>query len=377
MGVPRGFDLRLYSVQKTLALLSEQRVPLYVILVGDIPKQGVVSGDREQSPGVILDMVRAANGTQASPLAQSLASFFRDDGVLLKKFVFRVAPHEGLKHIEPVVKRIVAPSRPTVEFKFLSALVLPLGLFLFLLLGILVRSFPGPGDVEILELGTGVPIHVAADKLHRVPGGWGTTGLSLQPDARGAVATLTYQVPPLDLTGIGIDVDSADETTRKLVPLGLDELTKTLEQLGHSENKDEKIYALNLDYVARNFDPAEAEKLLLVPAAERRKLSAVDFVRAKAHLASNAELRRKLTDARVAIVGYGKDAERKELQPGSLVRIGPYGFVVRDVAPGGRRDVRVVLYYDRIPSLLGLKNWLPDALQRVVRFRRSSQRLVS
>jgi hypothetical protein len=378
MGVPRGYDLRVYSVQKTLSLLRDLRVPLYVVLVGDIPRDGVVAGDREQSPGVILQMVQAANGTQASPLAQTLSSFFKDDGLLLKKFVFRVAPHEGLKKIEPVVRRIVAPSRPTVEIKFLSALVLPLALFILLLLGILVRSFPGPGDVEIVEMTTGLAVHVAADKLHRLDdGGWGTTGLSLLGDARGAVATLTYQVPPLDLSGIGLDTDALDEVTRKLVPLGIDDLKKTLEQFAEGGTKEEKIYALNLDYVAKNFDPAEAEKLFAVPAAERRKVLALDFVRAKAHLSSNAELRRKLTDARVHFVGYGKDAERKDLHTGSLVRIGPYGFVVKDIARGGRKDVRVILYYDRIPSLLGLKNWLPDALQQVVRFRRGSQRMVT
>ena len=76
-------------------------------------------------------------------------------------------------------------------------------------------------------------------------------------------------------------------------------------------------------------------------------------------------------------VSYGKDAERKDLAPGGRVRIGHYGFVVKDVAPGGRKDVRLVLYYDRVPSLLGLKTLLPDAFQRVFRFRRSSERVVS
>jgi hypothetical protein len=47
------------------------------------------------------------------------------------------------------------------------------------------------------------------------------------------------------------------------------------------------------------------------------------------------------------------------------------------VGRGGRRDARVVLYYDRIPSLFGLKTWLPDFLQRAFRLRRSSQRVVS
>jgi hypothetical protein len=44
---------------------------------------------------------------------------------------------------------------------------------------------------------------------------------------------------------------------------------------------------------------------------------------------------------------------------------------------GGRKDVRLVLYYDGVPSLLGLKTVLPDAFQKVFRIRRSSQRLVA
>lgn len=378
MGVPRGEDLRAYSIQKTLALLRELKVPLYVILVGDIPKGDVAPGNREQSPALILEMVREANGASASPLAQTLSSFFKDDGLLLKKFVYRIAPHEGLKKVEPAVRRIVAPSRPAVELKFLSGLILPLALFILLLLGILVRSFPGPGDVETIEMATHTPVHVAADKLHRLEGGgWGTTGLTLLADARGAAATLTYQVPPLDLSGIGIDADGLDELTKGLLPLSIDELRQALEAFSDGGSKDEKIYALNLDYVAKNFDVAEAERILTTRAADRRKLTGLDFVRAKAHLISNADLRRKLTDPRLQLVGYGKSAERKDLQVGTLVRIGPYGFVVKEVARGGRKDVRVVLYYDRIPSLLGLKNWLPDGLQRLVRFRRSSQRVVS
>jgi hypothetical protein len=378
MGVPKGTDLKAHVTHRILALLEEMKIPLYVILVGEIPKEGVVPGDKEQSPELVIQMVRAANGAKASKLAQSLSSFFQDDGVLLKKFVFRVAPQEGLKKVEPVVRRIIAPSKPGVEFQFLSYLVLPLCLILALLLGILVRSFPGPGDVEIVEMAKGVPVHIAADKLHKLnDGGWGPTGLSLVNDLKAASATLTYQTPPTELTGVGLDTESLDTQTLHLLPLGLEDLRRALEEYSDGGSKEEKIYALNLDYMAKNFDAREAERILSMPTPERRRVPALDFLRAKAHLLTNEPLRRKLTDARVQLVGYGKGGERKELAPGTLARIGRYGFIVKDVTRGGRKDVRLVLYYDRVPSLLGLKTFLPDAFQRMFRFRRSSQRVVS
>jgi hypothetical protein len=79
----------------------------------------------------------------------------------------------------------------------------------------------------------------------------------------------------------------------------------------------------------------------------------------------------------VQLVSYGRAAERKELAAAVALNIGRYGFLVRDVAKGGRKDVKLVLYYDRVPSLLSLKNLLPDSFQQIFRLRRSSQRVVS
>jgi hypothetical protein len=376
-GVAEGVDIRVHSSRRTLNLIREMGIPLYVILVGKAPLEGGARNP-EQAPGLVLDMVQAANGAKASPLAQTLASFFSDDGMLLKKFVYRVPPTEGLKKIEPIVARVTAPSQATVEVQFLSVLVLPLGLFVVLLLGVLVRSYPGPGDVEIVELSRDQPVHLSVDRLHKLEsGGWADTGLGLVSDAKEAAATLTYQASTLDLTGKGLDTDGMDPVTVKLLPLPLDELKRALEQLSEHGTKDEKIYILNLDYVAKNFDSQEAERLLTVPVGERRRISALDFLRAKVHLLSNEALRKSLTEPRAQFSGYGRDAERKELKAGSQVRIGPYGYVVQDVTRGGRKDARIVLHYDRVPSLLGLKTWLPDRFQQLFRFRRSSHRLVS
>lgn len=375
--LPPGTDLKTHVTNKLLAELPKLGSPLYVILVGDMPADAVSTGGGEQAPPLILQMVQAANGRAASPAAQRLTAFFKDDGVLVRKFIFRVEPEQGLKQVEPVIRRIVAPPRARVEVQLLSALLLPMVLFLCLLLGILVRSFPGPGDVEVVELGEGLPVHLGVDRMHKTRDGWAPTGLSLLSDAKEAAGTLTWQRPSIDLSGVGLATDGIDALTQQLLPLGLEELRRRLESLSDNGTKEEKIYALNLDYMAKNFDAGQAEKVLTAPLAERRRVPVLDFLRAKAHLLFNDDLRRKLTEPRTQYVGYGKDAERKELKTGGQVRVGRYGFRVQEIAPGGRKDVKVVLNYDRVPSLLGLKSWLPGFFQRAFRLRRSRQRLVT
>jgi hypothetical protein len=378
LNLAAGDDLRRQTAQRTVDLVREMKVPLYVILVGEPPRDGTDMGDREQAPPLVLDLVRAANGAEAGRLSQTLASFFQDNGLLVKKFVFRVRPEEGLKKVEPAVRRIVTPPRATVELRVLGYLIVPSLLFLLLGLGILVRSFPGPGDLEVVEMATGEPVHVAVDRLHRLDdAGWGSRGLSLVGNAKDAGATFVYQAPPLELTGVGLDSGSADALTAELLPLGLEELRRALHRYTTEGSKDEKIHALNLEYIAQNLEAEQAEKVLLTPVPERRRLAPADFLRAKVHLLGNEALRRKLTDPRVYMTTYGKDAEKRELAPGGPARVGPYVFVVKDVSRGGRKDARLVLYYDRIPSLFGLKTWLPDVVQRVFRLRRSSQRVVS
>jgi hypothetical protein len=374
-GVPEGWDARRESVRRSVELLGEMRIPLYVVLVGD-PPGDARDRDPEQSPGFVLDMVRAANGRRAAPLAQTIASFFADDGLLLRKFVYRVAPQEGLRKIAPVVRRIAAPPRPGIELGILSYFVLPLVLILLALLGLLVRSFPGPGDVEVVELALNQPVHVAADRVHRSSDGtWSDQGLSLAADARTAAGTFTLQLAGLDLGGAGLESAELDPRDAALLPLSLDEVRRTLEAATDSGSREEKIHALNLDYAARSLQPADVARIV-GPASHRTRVPAIDFVRAKVRLSVDEPLRRQLLEPRVQAVTYGKAAARIELSPGGRLRLGRYGFVVRDVERGGRKDARLLLCYDRVPSLLGLKTILPGWLQRAFRFRRSGQRLV-
>ena len=371
--VDAGEDLASYSIRQTVALLKEMRVPLYVILVGDPGGDGV--GRVEQSPGFVLEMVQAANGAAAAPLAQTLASFLADDGLLLRKFVYRVRPDEGLEKLEPTVRRIASTPRPAVELGIFFYFLLPLLLILVGLLGLLVHSFPGPGDAEVIELGAGRPVHLTADRLHRTrEGAWSGQGLSLVADPREALASFTLRGGDVDLEGGGLDTSGLDPADAALLPLGLDEMREYLERATDSGTREEKIHALNLDYMAKSMSPEEAERILVRPPSERAQTAALDFVRAKTHMAFSDTLRERLLTPRVNLATYGRDAERREIRAGDSLRIGRYGFVARELAPGGRRDYRLVLYYDRVPSLLGLKTILPDRFQRLFRFRRSRQR---
>jgi hypothetical protein len=375
--LPRGWDARSHSMRETVSLVRDMAIPLYVVLVGD-PRGEVAGADREQSPGFVLDLVKAANGAAAAPLAQTMASFFQDDGLLLRKFVYRVTPREGLAKIEPVVKRIAAPPRAGIELRIFGYFVLPLLVILVALLGLLVHSFPGPGDQELLELARDQPVHVAVDRIHRSPdGSWSAQGLSLAADARGAAATFTLLGGDVDLAGAGLDTRGLDPRDAALLPKDLDETRRALEAATDSGTREDKIHALNLDYSARGLDPREAERILTRPAAERARVSAVDFVRAKVHLAFDEALRKRLLEPRVQVLVYGKDAARRELQVGTPLRLGQYGFVVRGIDRGGRKDARLTLHYDRVPSLFGLKTLLPDVFQRAFRFRRTRQRAVS
>jgi hypothetical protein len=375
--VPPGWDVRSHSMRKTVELVREMKTPLYVMLIGE-PAGEVAGRDREQSHGFVLDLVQAANGAAAAPLAQTVAAFFQDDGVLLRKFVYRVAPDEGLTKIEPVVKRITARPRAGIEFKIFGYFVLPLLLILVALLGLLVRSFPGPGDLEVVELPVDKPVHVAADRIHRSPdGSWSAQGLSLVEDPRNAAASFTLQTREPDLLGVGLDTSGLDARDAALLSLELDGVRRAIEAATDSGSREDKIHALNLDYAARGLESHEAERLLLTPTAERARIPALDFVRAKVHLAFNEALRKRLVEPRVQAVTYGKDATRQELGPGSRLRVGRYGLAVRELARGGRKDFRLVLHYERVPSLLGLKTILPGVFQRAFRFRRSRQRVVS
>ena len=375
--VPPGWDVRSHSMRKTVELVREMQVPLYVMLIGD-PAGEVAGRDREQSPGFVLDLVQAANGAAAAPLAQTVAAFFQDDGVLLRKFVYRVAPDEGLAKIEPVVRRITAPPRAGIEFKIFGYFVLP------------AAADPG---------GAAGPAGAVVPRPRR-PGGRRAGGR--QAGARGhgqdPPGARRHLVGPGALAGGGPahgrgDIHAPGPRARPQRSRPRHERARPARRGAAARGPRRGAPGARGRHRlrhARGQDPRAEPRLrgprsrlarggaaaAVVP-AERARIPALDFVRAKTHLALAEGLRQRLLEPRVQLVSYGKDATRQELAQGASLRIGRYGFVLRELGRGGRKDFRLVLYYDRVPSLLGLKTILPDVFQRAFRFRRSRQRVVS
>jgi len=363
--VPPGADLRSVAGDRTIELLGQIRQPLYVILIG-----------QQVDLGLIQRMVVAANGEMAaSAYAQGIADFFADDGMLLRRFIFRVEEHQGLEEIQPMMTRIATPASPKVELGIASSLLIAV----VMLVGVGVRSFPGAGDREVVELRTGEAVQVAVDRLRRLSSdvpAWSWKGLSLVESSKGAVVMFTAQEDSVALPPRGFALEGLDATSSALIVLPLPALREKLETLAREGNKDEQIYALNLEYVSKDMEEPRVERLLTSSSTERKKFSANDFLRAKVHLLHNEKLNKKLTGACVLCKVYGLKAQEQELRPGSKIQLGRYEFRVDELTKGGRKDFRLGLSYERVPSPLFLKRLVPGAVQRGLRLRRSHERVV-
>lgn len=363
--VPPDADLKIVAGDRTIALLEQIRQPLYVILIG-----------QELDLALIQRMVVAANGEMAaSEYAQGIAEFFADDGLLLRRFIFRIEEDEGLEEIAPIVTRIATPATPKVELGIAGSLLIAVAM----LVGVGVRSFPGAGDREVVELRSGEAVQIAVDRLRRLSSdvpAWSWKGLSLVESSKNAVAMLTAQEDSVKLPPTGFDLEGLDATARALVGLSLPALRERLDRLAQDGNKDEQIYTLNLEYVSKDMEEPRVERLITSSPAERKKLSVNDFLRAKVHLLHNEKLANKLTGACVVCKIYGLKAQEQELRPGSRIQLGRYEFRVDELTRGGRKDFRLGLSYERVPSPLFLKRVVPGVVQRALRLRRSHERVV-
>jgi hypothetical protein len=364
--VPPKAELRKLASERTLKLLDDMGLPLYVVLVGDLV--GSV---------FVRDMVQAANGRLlGSRYAQGVSEFFEDDGVLVRRFIYHLKPRAGLEQIAPVVYRITQAASYRVELSLATSLFLVIAM----LVGVAVRSFPGAGDQEILELRVDRPVHIAVDRLRRISSdvpSWSWRGLAIADDSRQADATFKLNLGSPELPPEGFDLTHLERIPKQLIHLPLPDLRHRMDELLKSGNKEDMIEALNLDYVAPDFEPAKAERLLTATLSERRKMDPMEFLRAKIHLLHNEALYDKITGPRVECMLYGSGAERRELRTGDRFDLGRYTFRMNGFTAGGRKDYRITLCYERAPSAFWLKKIVPGFIQRILRFRRTHERIIA
>jgi hypothetical protein len=363
--VPEGADLKSYVGFKTLEFLGQMRTPLYVMEIGT-----------EVSSDFIEEMVQVANGPLAgNRYAQRVSEFLQDDGVVLRRFIYRIEPGTGLENIEPIVRRIAAPPSYRTELIIAATLLFLTGV----LVSVGVRSFPGTGDQEVVELRAGQPVHLVVDQMR--PEAIASTdtswlGLSLVESATQAAASLNLIGVNESIPPDGFDLKNLSRVSKELIRSTLPELRSRLEELTTQGDKEEKLEALNYEYAGSGFEASRAEQLLGSSVKERRRIDPKEFLHAKIHLLYNPLLYNQFTVPTVRCNIYGTKARKRELRAGSSVNLGRYTFRVDALAQGGRKDYVLHLAYERVPSILWLKNLMPAFIQKLIRFRRRRKRVV-
>ena len=191
-----------------------------------------------------------------------------------------------------------------------------------------------------------------------------------------AVVMMTVLEDSAELPPEGLDLEGLDETSRTLIELPLAELQERILHLSKQGTKEEQIYGLNLEYAARNMDEAVVERLLTSAPSKRGKFGPLDFLRAKVHLLHNEKLNQKLTGPAVRCKIYGAGARQFDLRHRGKIKLGRYEFRVDQLSKGGRKDYKLGLSYEQVPSPLFLKRLIPGKVQRALRLRRSHERIV-
>lgn len=323
-------------------------------------------------------MVRAANGDQAvSRYLQDLSELLGSDRLLLNRFVHRVRTDGRGNTLATGIPPLGKVSLPEVEISLVGSLVV----LVALLVGVGVRTFPSRGDQEILEMWRDEPVYVNVDGWRRLSSdvpAWSWRGLSLLPSTEGAVASFVMHQIKRDFPPDGLSMDGLEDQAKELIGLPLPGISEWMDKsMRISSSPEDKIFASELQSAARNFDPARAERILTSKAWERKKVEVVEFLHAKLHLLYNDTLYARLAEPMVFCSTYGAKGEKRSLSVGSPIILGRYTFTVEELTPGQRKDFRLVLSYERVPSPLWLKRVIPGFIQKAIRFRLTHQRLVT
>jgi hypothetical protein len=351
-----------FAREQTYQLLARERIPTYIILLGDA-----------YDPYLIEQFSIKANGlAQANPLVEKASEFLKNDGFLLKRFVFRVKPEVGLPVVKEIVRKIVTEDAPRVEYALVLLLVAALLVFTILA----IRSFPAPGDREIIDLTDSAPVLIGLDPpphmLLSTPRRRASRrGLQPVVATSAAVASVSYQRRIFDFTSRGLkSVQRLSTIYRQLLDMDVRDLGRHLERMERGGTDEEIIAATDLKYYCSNMDVDHIKSILRAREMERMDIDAKEFLMAKVYVSLAPDLLQEMTEQRITLSIPGRNIIRAQLQEGQEYDLGRYRVRVVALRKDSLSTARLILEYVRMPSTLGLKRFIPAAVQRLIRFRR-------
>lgn len=361
-GLSRKVQAMEYSLDQTLKLLEENPVETYIILLG------------ERYELAIMEQISiTANGfARANPLMEKAAEFLGNDGLLLKQFIFKHEPEAGIEEMKEIVRTITTDDTPYFEnFLFIGLIIA--GLVAVVLY---FRSFPAVGDQEIIELVEGVTVLVGAEvknpSVIANPAHFSRKrGFQYVTSTTSALASLSYQQRKLDFSSRGCkDLDKLTPIQRSLLEEDLQRVAIRLNEMEREGRDEEIIVATDLRYYCSNLSMDQIRSIIQAREQDRSKVGALDLLHAKVYLSMAPDLMEELSEYRVLINIPSRNVVRAPVDKGRQYQLGGYRVLIVEVDKDSRYSARVVMEYLAIPSLLGLKRFLPAALQRTLRLRR-------
>jgi hypothetical protein len=352
-----------YAREQSYRILEENRTPLYIILLGG------------QYDAYFMEQlsIRANGLAKANPLVERAAEFLDNNGFLLKKFIYRMPENAGTQEFKKVFRKIAHEDKPRFEYGLLGLLALALAAFVI----VSIRSFPAPGDREIIDLVEGVPVLIGAG--HRNPGAFGGLsrarpkgGLQQVAETSHALASLSYQRRNFDFTSRGLQgITKLDAIAKRLLDMDIQMLGAKLDEMEKRGADEEIIAATDLKYYCSNLDAEKVKQILQAREMDRMDIQAADFLKAKVYVSMAPDLLEELTEHRVFLTIPNRNIIRSQLTPGQIYNLGRYRIKAAAVSKDSKYSARVTIEYLRVPSTLGLKNLIPPAVQRWIRLRRT------
>ena len=258
-----------------------------------------------------------------------------------------------------MVKRIAAPPRPGVELRSSATSCCPLCSSWCCSSACSSAPSPARATPRCWSSRSASRSHVAATASTSWTTAAGAQGLSLVADAKDAAATLTYQRrgPTARRRARHERPRPARRGAPRPRPRRAQARARAArerrQQGGEDLRAEPRLHGAELTGAGGGAAPATT------PARARAHPRRSTSCAPRPTCSPTTTCCAALTEPRVQLTSYGKGAAQGARAGRAAAHRAATASWCTDVAQGGRKDVRLLLYYDRVPSLLGLKTVLP------------------